>query len=287
MLSYAAVTAARDEAANLPRLAASMLAQTPRPAAWVIVENGSTDETLHVARALASEHEWITVVQSPAGDRYDRTWPYMRAFHLGVEALAGRGDVVVKLDADVAVDPEFFAGLLAEFAADPTLGIASGACLEQHDGEWRERPILPGHAWGPTRAYRRPCLEAVLPLDDSVGYAAIDEVKAHLAGFRAATIHHLPFQHYRPEGAGEGSRWRAWHAEGAAAYWTGYGIAYLAVRCLYRATSEPAALALLAGYLGAVVRRRPRYPDPAVRAALRRRHRSKVALFARMRLARS
>src|SRR4051794_39135620 len=117
-ITYAAVTPARDEAENLPRLAASLVAQSVRPVRWVVVENGSSDETAALVRALAAEHDWIRLVQTEAGAGYDRTSPYMRAWHAGVDALAGAGDVVVKLDADVSFGPEYFQRLLDAFAAD-------------------------------------------------------------------------------------------------------------------------------------------------------------------------
>jgi hypothetical protein len=113
----------------------------------------------------------------------------------------------------------------------------------------------------------------VLPLDDGGGFASIDETKAHLAGFKTRTLRHLPFRHHRLEGTGEGSQCQSWAAQGAAAHYTGYRFSYLLVRCLYRMRAEPLALALIPGYLDAAIRRRPRYHDKRVRAALRERQR--------------
>src|SRR5436190_2942728 len=272
-LSYAAVTPARDEEANLPRLAASLIAQTVKPVVWVIVENGSTDATASIARGLAAEHSWIRVHQTPSGDRYDRSSPLKRAFHSGVEALDGRGAIVVKVDADVSVGQGFFEGIIEAFEADPTLGMASGTLFEERDGQWRETILLGDHCWGPTLAYRRECLAAVLPLDDGGGFASIDETKARLAGFRTRTLGHLPFRHHRLEGTGEGSQWESWAAQGAAAHYTGYRFSYLLARCAYRMRTDPLALALIPGYLEAAARRRPRYPDKRIRVALRERQR--------------
>jgi len=274
-LRYACVTPARDEEENLQRLAESMLAQTVLPVRWVIVENGSTDRTAQIAAELAAAHPWIRVLRTGAGDRYDRTSPYMRAWHAGVESLEGLGDVVVKLDADVSFDPGFFAGILAAFAGDGRLGIASGSCYEWHDGAWREW-VLPGDAaWGPTRSYRRGCLELVLPLDDSVGYAAIDVTKAQLAGYRVRALRDLPFRHHRVEGTGEGSKWRAWLGEGAAAHYVGYRPLFVLGRCLYRLRKDRAAAGLLVGYAAARVRGAPVLDEPAVREALRERQRAR------------
>ena len=60
--SYGLITPARDESDNLPRLAAGLAAQTVLPAAWVIVDNGSTDGTAEIAAEIAREHPWVTVL---------------------------------------------------------------------------------------------------------------------------------------------------------------------------------------------------------------------------------
>jgi biofilm PGA synthesis N-glycosyltransferase PgaC len=268
-MTYAAVTPARDEAENLPRLAASLFAQTVLPVRWIVVENGSTDGTGELVRELAAEHPWIRQLQTEGTETYDRTSPYMRAWHAGVDALDGVGDVVVKLDADVSFEPDYFESILAAFAEDESLGLASGSCHEWRDGAWREWVLVGDHVWGPTRCYRRACLDVVLPLDDSTGYAAIDVTKAELAGFRVSCLRDLPFRHHRPEGAGEGSRRQAWLCEGESARYVGYRFTWVLGRCLYRLRHDAAALALPIGFLRAALRRAPVYRDADVRAALR------------------
>ena len=55
-LTFAAITPTRNEAENLRRLAPCMAAQTHPPVRWIIVDNGSTDETPAIARELADQH---------------------------------------------------------------------------------------------------------------------------------------------------------------------------------------------------------------------------------------
>jgi glycosyltransferase involved in cell wall biosynthesis len=277
-LAYCAVTPARNEEDNLRRLAAAMLAQHVRPVAWVIVENGSVDGTLDIARELERAHPWVRVLRTQPSDGYDRTSAYMNAFHGGVDALDGAGDVVVKLDADVSFEADYFARLVEAFEQDPRLGIASGTLFEERGGTWREIVLLGDHCWGPTRAYRRSCLHVVLPLDDSIGYSVIDETRAHLAGFRTGTLRQLPFRHHRPEGAREGGGWREWSRQGSAAHYTGYRFSYCLARASYRALSDPAALALPAGYVLSRARRRPTYGERSVVDAVREQQRMRHIL---------
>lgn len=272
MLSYAVVTPARNEAENLQRLARSLAAQTAEPSAWIIVDDDSTDDTPTVASELTREHPWIRVVRSPgalggplaAGRRAGRD---VVAFTAGLAELAQRPDVVVKVDADVSMGRDYFVRLLTEFERDPSLGIASGACYEKEAGGWRERHVARSHVRGASRAYRWRCLEDVSPLEVRLGWDGIDELKARAHGWRAKSFRQLPFHHHRKVGARDGA-WRTWADQGATAHYIGYSFPYLVAKMLYSAARQPAALALLWGYVAAALTRRPRQPDPTVRAHL-------------------
>ena len=62
-------------------------------------------------------------------------------------------------------------------------------------------------------------------------------------------------------------------ALGATAWYMGYRPSYLALRALYRARREPAAIAMLWGYFHNAARRVPRCPNHDLVCALRERQR--------------
>lgn len=270
-LSYALITPAKDEAENLERLSACVVAQTRPPAAWAIVDDGSTDRTAAVAEALAAEHSWIVLVRVEGGAMAPGA-PVVRSFNAGLAELAVEPAVVVKLDADVSFDDDYFDRLLGAFEADAGLGIASGVCYELERGEWVERHVTGDHVRGATRAYRTTCLAEIGPLPEAVGWDGVDELKAGVLGWRTASIDGLPFFHHRAVGERDGAPTRRWLAEGRCAHFMGYRFSYLLVRTLGRALRDrdPAALAMLWSFVGASLRREPRYGDPLVRAYLRR-----------------
>jgi biofilm PGA synthesis N-glycosyltransferase PgaC len=271
-LSYALITPARDEAENIRRLSGCVVEQTARPSAWVIVDNGSSDGTLELAQGLARQHPWIDVATSPPGDRAQPGQPIVRAFHTGLAEL-DPVDVVVKLDADISMAPDYFERLLNAFAGDPTLGIASGQCYEETDGEWRPTHVTGGHVRGATRAWRWDCLEAVLPLDATVPCVMdlVDELKATALGWRTGIVPDLRFFHHRSVGERDGGSSVRWARQGRAAYYVGYRFWYLAARVLFRAYRNPAAVAMLRGYVEAWLHREPRCHDQSVVRELRRR----------------
>lgn len=274
-LSYALVTPARDEAENLRRLARCLADQTVLPRAWVIVDNGSTDETPAVVRELVDELPWLRPHTTSGIASTDRGGPVVRAFQAGLDVLAGSPDIVVKLDADVSMDRDYFERLLAAFAADPTLGIASGTAYELERGVWRQRHMTGNTVWGAARAYRWDCLQAILPLEARMGWDGIDALKANVHGWETRTLVDLPFRHHRQEGEREGARRRAWAAQGRAAHYMGYRGSYLVLRALRYLPREPAALAMIDAYVRATLAREPRCPDLTVRRYLRGQQRAR------------
>jgi biofilm PGA synthesis N-glycosyltransferase PgaC len=272
-LSYAAITPARDEAASLRRLGASLLAQTVQPREWIVVDNGSTDATAAVMAGLRAQRPWIRWMSIPVDGPMQPGAPIVRAFHAGLEMLDERVDVVVKLDADVSMEPDYFARLLAAFEAEPMLGIASGTCLEDRDGTWQPTHVTGGHVRGAVRAYRWSCLPEILPLEERLGWDGLDELKAATRGWRTGILPGLAFFHHRPVGARDGARPSRWVAEGEGAHYMGYRWSYLVLRSLHHARRDPAALAMIWGYVRSALRREPVYPDSDVRAYLREQQR--------------
>jgi glycosyltransferase involved in cell wall biosynthesis len=269
-LAYAAVTPARDEAANLACLGASLATQTVAPQAWVVVDNGSRDETRDVVSRLAEQLAWVQLRSAPPADAAKPGAPIVRAFHIGVEALEPLPDVVVKLDADVTFEPRFFERLLEQFAERPSLGIAGGVCLERGaDDAWHAVPVAPGHVRGAVRAYRASCLFELLPLEERMGWDTVDEVTAAILGWETATPDGLAFRHHRRLGERDGSATARWRAQGEGAHYVGYRFSYLLLRTLHHARRDPAAFAMALAYVRAALTRQERHPDPRVRAYIR------------------
>lgn len=270
-MRYAVVTPARDEAANLARLASSLAAQTVRAQAWIIVDNGSTDGTLDLARDLAGRHDWIEALSVPGSPSADRGAPVVRALSAGIDAVAAtRPDVVVNVDADVSFEADYFERLLGRFRADPLLGIASGSAFELERGTWRQRHVTGTTVWGASRAYRWECLQQILPFEERVAWDGVDEFKANARGWRTIAFEDLPFFHHRIEGQRDGSAWRARTNQGRAAYFLGYRAWYLMLRALWHSRRDPAAIAMIGGFAAAVAAREGRCGDAPARAYLRR-----------------
>jgi hypothetical protein len=270
-LHYAVITPVRDEEDNLRRLAPVLIGQTCLASAWiVVVDDASHDGSAAFVAALAREHTFVRLVRIAGEAGTVRGAPIVRSFLTGVDALHVKPEVIVKVDADVTMKPDYFARLLAAFEADQGLGIASGSAYEKRGGVWRQRHMTRASVWGACRAYRAQCLDEVSPLEQRMGWDSIDEFRANVRGWHTKTFLDLPFRHHRAEGVRDGSRVRAWSAQGRLAHYLGYRPSYLLGRAVYRSIRDPAALAMLPAYFTAVVSREPRCADTKAVDHLRR-----------------
>lgn len=254
----------------MPRLAAALAAQTQLPSEWILVDNGSTDATPALAGQLEEQYGWVRRIEVPS-DGMKPGAPVVRAFNAGLAVLEQSVDVIVKLDADVSFEPRYFEGLMAAFAADDRLGIASGVCWEHDGDDWHPTHVTGDHVRGATRAYRRECLREVGPLPEEMGWDGVDELKAAVLGWHTSSVQALRFFHHRSVGERDGSRTARWLAEGRCAHYMGYRLPYLLVRTFGRAVRDRdlAAFAMPWAYAVSAFRRRPRYPDADVRRYLR------------------
>jgi glycosyltransferase involved in cell wall biosynthesis len=273
---YIIVTPVRDESAHIEKTIASVLAQTVRPREWIIVDDGSSDGTGAIAERHAAQHRWMRVVHRPDRGRRAPGTGVMEAFASGYAAVEPQGwAFLVKLDADLSFEPEYFERCLAHFEEDARLGIAGGTVCRPAHGA-RRTVDSPGdppfHVRGATKIYRRACWEAIAPLARAPGWDTIDEVKANLHGWRTRTFDDLELIQWKATGGADGT-WRNAYKNGLANYMTGYHPAFMLAKCVKRAVDRPplvGATALLAGFCAGYVRRLPRGADPQAIAYLRR-----------------
>ena len=262
ILSYAVVSPAKDEAERIGKTIDSMIRQTQHPVRWVIVDDGSSDKTYELAKAYETSHPWITVIRIERDAARRIGSAEIRAFEAGFQLIAHENfDLIVKLDCDLILPPDYFERLAAYFDADPSLGIASGVYLEQRGTDWTEINMPTYHASGASKMVRRHCLSDIGGFPLAPGWDTADEIKAQAKGWNTKHFTDLKFYHLRREGSAIGN-WKTGILHGRVYYVTDGGLLFLVLKSIHRVFfGKPfllGGLALLWGYFKAFLSEEPR-----------------------------
>jgi biofilm PGA synthesis N-glycosyltransferase PgaC len=282
-LSYIIITPARDEAEYIGSTIESVVAQSIRPAEWVLVNDGSTDATGAVIDGYARKYPWISPIHQANRGRRDADIGAIEAFVTGYQALKTRDwEFLVNLDADLWLEPDYFAMCFEEFDEDLRLGIGGGT-LYHHDEAGREvielGPSL--HVRGATKIYRRGCWNAIGGLAEEPGWDTLDEVKANMAGWRTRSFREIGALHQRPTGASGGS-WRDSVKNGRSDYYLGYHPLFTLVKCLTRVFKAPYVVdgvGNLYGFMSGYVNGRPQVNNKEIMRYVRKQQLRRLALM--------
>jgi len=265
-IRYVIISPVRNEAAHLPGTIESLASQTITPAQWIVVDDGSTDETPSILREAAGRHPWITIVTR--GDRGSRKpgTGVIEAFYDGFAKLAVPSwDFLVKLDGDVSFDAAYFESCFAEFSKDTKLGIGGGTVCNLRNGELvRESSVDPAfHVRGATKIYKRACWDGIGELIRAPGWDTLDELKANMLGWKTLTFPGIKLTHHKPAGSKDGN-WVNWVKNGRANYIVGYHPAFMFLKSISRMPRKPYAIGgigLLVGFFGGYLKREPQISD--------------------------
>lgn len=258
-LRYVLITPARNEAQFVANTIKSVSQQTVLPAKWVIVNDGSTDDTGVVAERCAAEHSWIEVVNLPA--RKERNFAAkVYAFKAGQERLAGIDyEVIGNLDADVSLEPDHFEFLMSRFQDDPDLGVAG--TIFREPGYCSETDSFEGQNYvsGQCQIFRRECFEMIggyVPSKPGgIDWMAV--TTARMMGWKTRSFRERCFYHHRVLGTANHGKIGKSFTYGKKDYYMGGHPLWEVFRCTYQLRKRPYVIGgvmLFAGYFTALLK---------------------------------
>jgi biofilm PGA synthesis N-glycosyltransferase PgaC len=272
MTRYVIITPARDEEGHIAETIESVRRQTVLPVEWVIVDDGSADQTGEILDRAAAQSPWIRVIHRKNRGFRKSGGGVMEAFYDGYNSLQHKDwDFIVKLDGDLSFSPDYFEKCFDYFRADPKLGIGGGEIVHEVVGKLKVEENPRFHVRGATKIYRKSCWEAIGGLWPAPGWDTIDEVKANMLGWKTRAFEDLQLLHHRVTGAAEGIvRDRVKH--GMVCYISGYHPLFVAASCLRRITQKPyvvGSAAIMYGFLKGHMTHPPRLEDRSYVAYIR------------------
>lgn len=252
-LSYVLITPARNEGKFIEGTIQSVVQQTVLPARWVIVNDGSSDDTGRIASRYAAAYDWIKVVDLPP--RQERNFAAkVYAFKAGQEKLDGIDyQIIGNLDADVSLDPDHFEFLMGRFQEDPSLGVAGTVFREPGYNSATDSFEGQNYVSGQCQIFRRECFEAIggyVP-SKAGGIDWIAVTTARMIGWKTRSFREKSFYHHRILGTANHGKVGKSFAYGKKDYYLGGHPLWEVFRCTYQLTKKPYLIggtALFAGF---------------------------------------
>lgn len=261
---YVLISPVRDEEQYIAKTLQSVIRQTIRPAEWIIIDDGSHDETGRIIDEYAKKYPWIVALHRADRGRRLAGAGVMEAFYSGYERLQCEDwEFLGKLDGDVGLEAGYFEACFQRFAEELKLGICGGVMYCEENGQLKldKHPMY--HVRGAIKLYRRSCWTDIGGLIRSPGWDTVDEVHANMLGWHTRSFSDLKVIQYRPTGAAAGA-WRDNVKNGRADYVSGYHPLFIVVKCFKRLFQKPYLVKSFAhayGYLSGYARRIPRIRD--------------------------
>jgi poly-beta-1,6-N-acetyl-D-glucosamine synthase len=264
--TYVVITPAYNEARYIEQVINSVVSLINLPKLWVIVDDGSTDQTAEVIKKHAVKHDWIKYIYRPkvSGQTY-----YGSNVYAILEGLKHVNTInyeyLAILDADIELCPDYYERVFENFKKYPELGIATGTYLEKEGEDWIEARIDRRSTPKAIQVFRRQCYEqcgGYIPFK----YGGEDsgmEIMARMKGWQTWSFNDVKVKHLRPVGTGDGrSLLKARYRMGFTDYSLATHPLFMLFKCMKRMFWERpyflSSLARLSGYISAYLKNEER-----------------------------
>lgn len=272
------VSPCRDEAKFMRRTLDTVTGQTVTPSLWIIIDDGSTDDTPKILSEYAAKFPYIKIVTRKDRGKRAVGPGVIEAFYAGLEGVnLNDYDYVCKLDLDLDLPPKYFEILMQRAEADPRIGTCSGKPYYPHpeSGQLISEGCGDETSVGMTKFYRTDCFQQIGGFVRQVMWDGIDNHRCRMLGWRAVSWDEpeIRFTHLRPMGSSQVSLWTGRKRHGFGQYFMGTGPLYMFASAVFRAARRPlfvGGAGMMMGYLQAAWKRVPRYDDLEFRRFLRK-----------------
>ena len=266
----------RNEAKLLRNTLDSMLAQTLRPAEWLIVDDGSTDETPQIVEEYSAKHPWIRLVK-----REDRGFRQLgsgviAAFNYGRERISFKDwKFISKLDGDMSFPPCYAEVMIGELEKNPKLACVSGKVYRPEGDGFVEEFMIDESTAGQFKLYKREPFEQIGGFPQTILWDGIDWHRCRMAGWQSKSFYHPTARliHHRLMGSSDKNVYKGRVRLGKGIWFMGYHPLYAIASGIFRMHERPfivGGLIIIFGYFSAAIKREEQFPDPAFRRELQR-----------------
>jgi glycosyltransferase involved in cell wall biosynthesis len=271
---YLLATPVKNEEENLPNLIHSVAEQTIKPVLWIIVDDGSMDDSPKIIEDATNRYVWVKSVrlkESPRDLTIHVSYVYKSGIDFAIEYCKEHSiqyDYICFLDADMIIrDKDFFKKIFSKFEKNYRLGIASGSIQVIDNGwmknEWRREDTISG---GETIC-RRKCFEDAGGIPSSYSWESVLSAKAKLRGWGVKRFEEIRAIQTRKTSSAEGL-WKGYKINGLSCYYLNYNPIIVVAKALKLCLFEKPyyiGIAFLLGYFDGLLHRKEQINDEEVK----------------------
>jgi len=146
---YVLITAAKNEQDYIEKTIQSVLHQTILPHKWIIVSDGSTDNTDSIVKKYMEKHDFIKLITRTGNENRNFGSKAMSVTTAYEHIKNIDFDFVGNVDADISFDSNYYENMLFKFKGNPKLGIVGGTRYDQHPHRFEKVKCAKNSVGGP------------------------------------------------------------------------------------------------------------------------------------------
>ncbi len=241
--SYVLISPCKDEADYIGQTLQSIYEQTIPPALWIIIDDGSTDNSVEIIEGYMKKMPYIKLVNRPKNTKRNVGAGVIQAFNEGLKHVdADKFDYICKFDVDLIMPPKYFETLISRMEKDKYLGTCSGKAyyIDKKTGEEKSELCGDEASIGAVKFYKTQCFKDIEGFQTEVGWDGYDCHRARWLGWRALSWDEpdLKFIHLRPMGSSQKSIYRGRIRHGKGQYHLGAHPLFFLISSAYRSVRQ-------------------------------------------------
>ena len=277
------ITPVKNEYEYIEKTITSMINQTIRPYKWLIVDDGSTDDTRLIIENYTSKYDWIELLKKDStNEARSGGSKVVRAFNFGYERIKHENfEYIVKLDGDLILPPDYFEKIIQEFESNNNLGICGGTIVNKYsENDLRVEKTEEYHVRGALKTIRKKCWFDIGGFKEIWNWDGLDIMEAQYKGWITKSIDSKVI-HLRPTTSAYEPKQHAFKS-GYESYKMGADIFLTIVRLIVRLSKKPYLLVgynFLAGYFTARKNKEPLIVSIALARFMNKTHYKRFNVF--------
>ena len=191
-----------NEENNIKKCIKSLQNQTYELSKIVLVNDGSTDNTLKKIRDISDKFKNIEIIDFK--NSLSKPIPgkkIIKAFNHGLNQNKIKYDYIGKFDGDLILPKNYFEVMIKEFKKNKKLGLVSGVIASINNNSWNiEEMYDKDHVRGGTKLYTHESFQKIGGLKESIGWDTLDEMLLRYYGYEIKVIKNVITKQLRKTG---------------------------------------------------------------------------------------